>query len=133
MPNSNKEVSEHLNSLNHPFNNEIHAIRNLILTKEPALEENIKWRGPNYTFRNTDIITLKIYPTNNIVIVFHGGAKKENLTQPRIAYNTNGLLIFKDFSRAIITINNKQTLDQNKEEISNIIGLWVDAFKKQKT
>ncbi len=126
----NKDVSELLSNLNHPFNNEIQTIRRIILTAAPALKENIKWRGPNYTLNNIDIITLKVFPTNNIVIVFHGGAKKENLTQPRIAYTSSNLLVFKDNSRAIITLNNKQPLSQHKEEIITIIGLWVDAFTK---
>ena len=79
--NLNREVTDFLDELNHPFRNEIEQLRRYIISANTALTENIKWNGPNYSIHNEDRITMRIQPPkkqvqfqvmwSKIVGVFH--------------------------------------------------------------
>jgi len=58
----NQEVTACLEALNHPLRKEIEALRNIILSADNRLEENVKWNGPNYCLEHADRITMKIHP-----------------------------------------------------------------------
>ncbi len=46
----NSKVTDFLDELNHSFRKEIEALRIYILSANDNLTENIKWKGPNYSF-----------------------------------------------------------------------------------
>ena len=79
LTNLNKEVTNLLDELKHPFRQEIENLRICVLSSNKNLVENIKWNGPNYSFHNEDRITMRIQPPKKqIQLIFHRGQKSWN-------------------------------------------------------
>ena len=127
---SNKEVTEFLNELNHPFRNEIAKLRDVILASDKNLVENIKWNAPNYSFENEDRITMRIQPmTTKVQLIFHRGAKKQEQPKDKLIESKSKMLVWKENDRAIITFKNSQEIEDGKAELEKIINEWLTAAK----
>ena len=129
--NQNNEVTEFLDELNHPFREEIECLRNIILSADNNLTENIKWNGPNYCSNNEDRITMRIQPltTKQIQLIFHRGAKKQEQPKNKLIEDLSGLLIWKENDRAIASFKNTTDIDNGKTELTEIIKQWLSASK----
>jgi guanylate kinase len=122
------EVTNFLESQNHPLRKEIEELRNVILSSNKHLAENIKWNAPNYCFGNEDRITMKIQPVaSNIQLIFHRGAKKKEQPKERLIANKNKILIWKENDRAIIAFKNSKEIESAKAELKTIINEWIIA------
>jgi len=49
--NINVEVSNYLSKKNHPLNDEIQKIREIILKTDERIEETIKWSSPTFIYK----------------------------------------------------------------------------------
>ncbi len=123
----NPNVSIFLDELKHPLRAEIELLRNIILNSNSTLVENIKWNAPNYVVNGNDRVTLKINPPKNILIILHCGAKTQTQPTKKLINHTCKALSWKDNNRAIITLNNKQNIITNQNDITQIINLWLEA------
>lgn len=121
----NIEVSKNLDSLNLPLRKEIEELRCLILSANENLEENTKWNGPNYHIKDADRITMKLQPTKQIQIIFHCGAKTQAQPQEKLLANDFGLLDWKSNDRAVLTLENEEDIQLNKEKITSLIQNWL--------
>ena len=128
--NLNIEVTALLDTLNHPFRNEIEQLRICILEANKLLEENIKWNGPNYCFDNEDRITMRVQPPNKQVqLIFHRGAKKQVQPKNKLVATKSKMLVWKENDRAIATFKSMQDIEKGKEELTTIINEWLEAAK----
>lgn len=126
----NKDVTEFMDELQHPFRNEIEQLRNYILTANSELSENIKWNGPNYCFGNEDRITMRVQPpTKQVQLIFHRGAKKQEQPNDKLISNKSKLLVWKENDRAIITFKSLQDIESGKAELTSIVSEWISATK----
>lgn len=126
----NDEVTTFLNELNHPFIDEINQLRQLILSANSDLTENIKWNGPNYRDGDDDRITMRIHPPKKQVqLIFHRGAKKQEQPKDKLIDDKSGLLIWKENDRAISTFSSKEEIESRKSELIEIINSWILASK----
>src|SRR5690554_4790462 len=126
----NSEVTVLLDSLNHPFRNEIEQLRNCILTANNELTENIKWNGPNYSYGEEDRITMKIQPpSKQVSLIFHRGTKKQEQPKDKLIANKNHLLTWKGNDRAIITFKSSEDIENGKPDLKTIINEWINATK----
>ena len=132
MRNKNKEVTQFLSELNHPMILEIEELRNIIISANNQLTENIKWNGPNYCFESEDRITMRIQPITNkqVQLIFHRGAKKQAQPKEKIIEDKSKLLSWKENDRAIVTFKNMIELTKSKIDLKEIINNWVTALKK---
>jgi uncharacterized protein YdhG (YjbR/CyaY superfamily) len=129
--NLNNEVSEFLDEFKHPLRKEIDLLREIILTANSGLSENIKWNGPNYCVGNEDRITLRIQPTTSkqIQLIFHRGAKVKEQPKSKLINDNSGLLVWKEHDRAIATFKNIQEIENKKSDLHKIINEWINATK----
>jgi hypothetical protein len=128
--NANIEVTNFLKDLNHPFHEEIELLRNIILTVDKNLSENVKWNGPNYCYHNKDRITMRIQlPKKQVQLIFHRGAKKQANPENKLISHKSKLLLWKENDRAIITFNSMQDIENGRAELSEIITEWISATK----
>ncbi|HTN21072.1 MAG TPA: DUF1801 domain-containing protein [Pelobium sp.] len=130
--NINSEVTDFLDGLNHPFKKEIEILRNVVLSADNNLTENIKWNGPNYCVDNEDRITMRIQPTTSkqIQLIFHRGAKKQEQPTDKMIASKSEMLIWKENDRAIASFKNMQEIDNAKAELTEIIKQWISATNK---
>lgn len=128
--NLNNEVSDFLDLQKHPFRNEIELLRNIILSADIKLTENIKWNGPNYSFENEDRITIRIQPpAARVQLIFHRGAKKQEQPKNKLIASTSKLLSWKENDRAVITFKNMKEIESSSSELSDIINQWINSGK----
>ena len=128
--NLNSEVTDMLDTLNHPFRKEIEQLRNYILKANNGLAENIKWNGPNYCYAEEDRITMKIQPpAKQILLIFHRGTKKQQQPKDKLIANKSKILVWKENDRAIITFKSLQDIENGKSDLKTIINEWINAAK----
>ncbi len=126
--NLNNEVSNFLDLQKHPFRIEIELLRNIILSADIKLTESIKWNGPNYSYENEDRITMRIQPpAEQVQLIFHRGAKKQEQPKDKLIANTSKLLNWKENDRAIITYKSMKDIEGSKSELSDIIKDWINS------
>jgi hypothetical protein len=130
LPNilTNNEVTLFLDNLNHPFRSEIEYLRNCILASNSELIENIKWNGPNYSFRGEDRITMRVQPLKKQVqLIFHRGAKKMMQPDSKLIQSDAKWLVWKENDRAVATFKSKQELEDAEFELTQVIIKWVKS------
>jgi len=127
--NQNKNVTDYLNKLNHPFREEIEQLRNCILTANINLTEKLKWNGPNYCFEDEDRITMRIQPPKQLQIIFHRGAKVKEQPKEKLINDYSGILSWKGNDRAIASFKNMQDIENSKMDLKKIIREWIIATK----
>jgi len=127
--NLNTEVTVFLDGLKHPFRAEIELLRNLILQANSNLIENIKWNSPNYCFENKDRITMRINPPKQIQLIFHCGAKVQELPKDKLIKENFDMLFWKANDRAVATFNNEQAIINGKDDLVQIINKWLAVTK----
>jgi hypothetical protein len=125
----NKDVSRFLDGLNHPFRNEIEQLRQIILSANNNLSENIKWNGPNYCFADGDRITMRIQPPKQVQLIFHRGAKVQTQPKEKLIKEDFGILTWKGNDRAIATFKNLQEIEQAKVNLIKVVKDWINAAK----
>lgn len=124
----NPTVDQFLNELNHPFRNEIDHLRSIILAASPLLSENIKWNGPNYSVEDQDRITMRIHPPKQQVqLIFHRGAKKQDQPKERLIADSSGILTWKENDRALATFQSLEAIEKASSELTSIIQSWIQA------
>ncbi len=121
------EVSTFLDELKHPFRIEIEELREIILSSDARISENIKWNGPNYIVSNEDRITMRIQPPKQIQLIFHRGAKVLEIPKEKIIEDDSGLLLWKTNDRAIATFRNLAEIEINRINLNEIVKKWIHA------
>ena len=121
----NKEVSEFLDNLSHPFRKEIEALREIIFNAHPDITENIKWNGPNYTINGHDRVTIKVNPTKSFHLILHTGAKVQQQPAQKILENDYGILVWKSNDRAIADFRSTEDFEKASKHLGNILKNWL--------
>lgn len=124
-PTLNSEVTAFLDTLNHPFRKEIEVLRNVILSADHRLTENIKWNGPNYCFDQADRITMKIQPPKQVQLIFHRGAKVQEQPKDKLIKDNTGLLAWKENDRAVATFKSMADIETNQATLQKVVKEWI--------
>lgn len=126
----NNEVTKFLDELNHPFRSEIELLRHIIINSINGLTENLKWNGPNYWYGDTDRITMRIHPPKQQVqLIFHRGAKKQEQPKEKLIRANSKLLTWKENDRVIATFKNSFDIENGKTDLTAIVNEWIIATK----
>lgn len=124
---SEKNTGAFLDELKHPLRKEIDELRRIILHAGQALEENIKWNGPNFTFRGEDRITMRVHPPTQIQLIFHRGAAVKEQPVSRLIDDNSGLLSWRGNDRAIATFRSGEEITKRKTALIRVVNAWIDA------
>jgi hypothetical protein len=76
---STTDVTAFMARLDHPLKAEIEALRTLIRSVDPRIQERIKWNAPSFAIHE-DFATFKLYPAATVQVVLHTGAKGKPTT-----------------------------------------------------
>lgn len=124
-----EEVSQFLDELEHPLKKEIEQIRKIVLSADKRLTENIKWNAPNFCFEGDDRITTRIHPPKQIQLIFHRGAKVQQLPTDKLITDDSGILTWKTNDRAVATFTSMTDIKSKSKYITEIIHKWLKAAK----
>jgi hypothetical protein len=120
-------VSEFLNKLEHPFKVEIERLREIILSINPALTEQIKWNAPSYCFMGDDRITFRIYPPKSVQLIFHRGAKVRSDLESFSFEDPTGLIKWATKERGVVTFLSVAEIEAKKENLRLLVEKWIEA------
>lgn len=121
----NKEVTEFLDKLDHPFRKEIEELRAMILESYPGMEEDIKWNGPNYKVNGGDRVSIKVNPPVSFHLILHRGAKVLEEPREKLLKEDHGLLNWKANDRAVATFKDSSSFNKARGHIKAIVENWL--------
>ena len=131
-PKLSEEVNKFLKALNHPLRDEIDRLREIILSANIGLSENIKWNGPNFCFDGEDRITMKIHPPKQLQLIFHRGAKVLEQPVTKLISDKFEMLVWKTNDRAVATFKDDKDILARRAQLIEIINHWVRAAQNKK-
>ena len=123
----NTEVTTLLDNLNLPLRAEIDQLRQLVLTADSRLSENIKWNGPNYSIDQEDRITMRVQQSKMIQMIFHRGAKVKVQPADKLIQDAPRLLTWKENDRAVATFKNMTEIEASRADLITLIQDWIRA------
>ena len=118
--NNTKKVDEFIAKLDHPLKAELEAVRSIIVNANPKIEEDIKWGGPSFLYKE-DLATFNPRIKNYVALIFHKGALID-VKSDFLEEASKGKVYAKFYS-----------MDQviaNKELIEKMVNAWVELMDK---
>ncbi len=64
-----------------------------------------------------------------VQLIFHRGAKKQEPPKGKLIANKSKMLIWKENDRAIVTFKSLQDIENGKAELTKIVAEWISATK----
>ena len=118
--NNTKKVDGFIAKLEHPLKAELEAVRSIIVNANPKIEEDIKWGGPSFLYKE-DLATFNPRIKNYVALIFHKGALI-NVKSDFLEEATKGKVYAKFYSMDQVTAN--------KELIEKMVNTWVELMDK---
>jgi hypothetical protein len=120
-----ENVETFLASLDHPFKQEILALRQVILGADPSIAEGIKWNAPS--FRTSEYFaTVHLRAKDGVQIILHLGAKTRVNAPTGIAIaDPEALLEWLAKDRASATFRDLNDIDARRSAFADVIRQWI--------
>lgn len=124
MPELSPRVDDFLAAMGHARADEIQALRALILSSGPALEETIKWNAPSYRHGGDDRVTMRLRPGERVELILHRGAKKR---QDAVDFtDASGLVHWRAPDRGQVVLE-PGALAAHAEALQALVAAWITA------
>jgi len=116
-----EQVNEWMNKLDTQMKPAVNAVRKIIKTAGPKLNERIKWNAPSYYYKE-DIVTFgPARSKDKIILVFH---------HPNIVKISSSLLQGDYKDRRLVYFNSLSEIRSGKKELERIINESVKMMDK---
>ena len=120
-PTEQEQVNEWMDRLDAEMKPPVDAVRKIIKTAGPELNERIKWNAPSYYYKE-DILTFgPARSKDQIILVFH---------HPRIVKIKSDLLKGDYKDRRLTYFNSVKEIKDNKKELERIIRQSIEMIDK---
>lgn len=110
-----KKVDDFLSKLDHPMKAEIVAVRDIIAKVSPDIEEDIKWGGPSFFYKE-DMASLNPRVKNYVPVIFHKGSLLSDET---------GLLEAGPKGRAYVKFHSMAEVEAGRETLEKLVNDWI--------
>ena len=121
-------VDRFMETLEHPRKREIEEIRQLLLSLDGGITEQVKWNAPSFCVAGDDRITLRLQPKNILQVIFHRGAKAKS-TEGFDFKDEAGLARWITPDRGMVEFKDQADLDARKGAFRHMAQAWVDATR----
>ena len=114
-----------MSQVDHPLQQEILAVRQIILAADPSITEGIKWNVTS--FRTTEYFaTFHLRAPDSIQIILHLGAKKRDTATTGISIDDpQALLTWLAKDRAAVRFHSLQEIEAKRDAFTHIIRQWI--------
>lgn len=122
---TSQAVDAFLAALTHPCKAEIEAIRRIILSADPSIQEGVKWNVPS--FRTTEYFaTFHLRRKQGIGLILHLGAKvKDNSGGGVTVEDPARLIQWLSSDRALIVFAGMVEVEAKQSALTAILRQWV--------
>jgi uncharacterized protein YdeI (YjbR/CyaY-like superfamily) len=115
-----KKVEEFMSKLEHPLKAEMEAVRAIIVKANAKIEEDVKWGGPSFFYKE-DFATFNPRIKNYVALIFHKG-ELLNIKSDFLEEATKGKVYAKFYSMEQVTTN--------KELIEKMVNTWIELMDR---
>ena len=124
-PDGTKNVENFLSALDHPFKQEIIALRKIILNSDPSIGEDIKWNVPSF-YTKEFFATFHLRGKDSVKVILHFGAKiRDETIQDSAITDPDSLLVWLGKDRASIKFANMNEVIARQSAFENILRQWI--------
>ena len=116
--NNTTKVDDFMSKLEHPLKSEMDAVRSIIVNASPKMEEDIKWGGPSFFYKE-DLATFNPRIKNYVALIFHKG-ELLNIKSDFLEEATKGKVYAKFYSMEQVT--------EHKELIEKMVHAWIELM-----
>lgn len=113
--NKNPIVDEYLKKKNHPLNEEIQLVREVILSTHKDIEETIKWSSPTFIYKG-NMASYFMNAKKHVSLMFHKGA---------LINDTTGLLQGDGKETRTVKFESKEEIKKSKKDLQTIVKEWI--------
>lgn len=107
-----EQVADFFANLDHPLKDAMTKMREIILSVDAAITEQIKWKSPSFCYNGDDRVTFNIR-SDKVMLIFHRGAKvKES--------HGIGRLIDDPFASL-------DQVSENEADLRDVVRRWINA------
>jgi hypothetical protein len=119
-----EDVETYLASFDHPYRQEVLALRQIILNAAPGISEGIKWNVPS--FRTHEYFaTFYLRDKDGVKIILHLGAKLRDNTQKMEIVDPESLLEWLSKDRASVKFRDVNDIQAKETAFVNLIREWI--------
>ena len=110
-----KKVDEFISKLKHPLKAEMEAVIKIIREASSKLEEDVKWGGPSFDYKEP-MATFNPRVTAYVAVIFHKG---------QLLNDKSGLLEPGPKGKAYIKLHSMEEVKKSKAGIQKIVKDWI--------
>ncbi|MBN9660366.1 MAG: DUF1801 domain-containing protein [Acidobacteria bacterium] len=122
---SSGSVDVFLANLDHPRKPEILALRQLILSVDPAIGEAIKWNAPSF-FITEHFATMNLRARGGLGVILHFGAKKNAISETGVSIpDPHSLLEWLAKDRALVTFRDLEHIEAERLAFTHLLQEWI--------
>ncbi|HRD64772.1 MAG TPA: DUF1801 domain-containing protein [Candidatus Competibacter sp.] len=121
------DVNSFMEQLDHPFKADIERLRTAIMGIAPIITEEIKWNAPSFKI-NDHFATFKLYPTKNIQIVLHTGAKPKIPQKAFSLDDPHKLLKWPAIDRCVLTLQSSSQAVELEQVVIKMVKEWIQQL-----
>lgn len=118
--NNTKKVDDFMAQLEHPLKAEMDTVRSIIVNASLKMEEDIKWGGPSFFYKE-DLATFNPRIKNYVALIFHKG-ELLNIKSDFLEEATKGKVYAKFYTMEQVTAN--------KGLIEKMVQAWIKLMDK---
>jgi hypothetical protein len=115
------KIDEFVNKLKHPLKAEMEAVIKIIREASPALEEDVKWGGPSFDYKEP-MATFNPRITNYVAVIFHKGELLNDKT---------GLLEAGPKGKAYAKFHSMDEVTNHKANLQKVVKSWIKIMNAQ--
>jgi len=109
------KIDEFVRKLQHPLKAEIEESIKIIRASSKELEEDVKWGGPSFDYKEP-MATMNPRITDYVVFIFHKG---------ELIKDKSGLLEPAPKGKAYLRLHSMKEIKDNKANIQAIVKAWI--------
>ena len=109
------KIDEFVNKLKHPLKAEIEAVIRIIREASPDLEEDVKWGGPSFDYKEP-MATFNPRITNYVAVIFHKG---------ELLNDNTGLLEPGPKGKAYAKFHSMEEVKKHKGNLQKVVKNWI--------
>ncbi|MEZ2442399.1 DUF1801 domain-containing protein [Chitinophaga sp. RCC_12] len=113
--NKANKIDEFLSKLNHPLKAEIASVVKIIREVSPEMEEDVKWGGPSFDYKEP-MATLNPRITDFVAVIFHKG---------ELLNDTTGFLEPGPKGKAYAKFRSMEEVEKQKANLQKVVKDWI--------
>jgi hypothetical protein len=115
MSNTTNKIDEFVSKLKHPLKAEMEAVIKIIREASPKIEEDVKWGGPSFDYKEP-MATFNPRVTEYVAVIFHKGELLNDKT---------GLLEPGPKGKAYAKFYSKEDVKKHKANLQKVVKDWI--------